>query len=93
MQRSYTFAFFAVKDLLLLCCRYVKIFKTRKWHLKYSHGGLCAAFQQTKYSCLYENTTVLLSYTIVFLSACSFMALAKTIRSKSRPFMMKSSME
>lgn len=38
MQRSYTFAFFAVKDLLLLCCRYVKIFKTRKWHLKYSHG-------------------------------------------------------
>ena len=27
LQRSYTFRFFAVNDLLLVCCKYVKFFQ------------------------------------------------------------------
>lgn len=34
LQRSYSFPFFAVKDLLLLCCSYVNIFCEIKTLLK-----------------------------------------------------------
>lgn len=63
IQRSYTFAFFAVNNLLLLCCGYVNVFKNRKiWLIFRACSNIGQAFLWTQSGCFaYENTTVLLS--------------------------------